>query len=859
MVVCFIHSSLTWLCLTQKSDLILLCAQELQRNHQRVISRDHALTAPSAADSPHYSSLLSSDKDEASPASSPHPPSSISSYMGASDRKDRSVLCYSPGLNGQQKLQGSPNHTPRSNLTSSPSPASHIVTKSKCSDGKRRKTSQPLSSKQTSNSQSRMSKSVKESDPKKGRKVVKKERKGEEKKRRKKKEDKRLSEKRKNKDKMGKRERKLCLKGGLSEKSHVTALSSTKAPREPRMCKSTSLSPENQSQSPPKNKHRMRSEQAARMHKTSTNISCSDSSPQTSTVCRSKKHKTPKKNSNISKPPFEEQVMHSLASKKRLPLVSSQTKDRRKAKCVDTLPSLLLKALAPLTTGCSVSLEHPAHGKEGVQGEVLNAPDLQPVAVMGHLQDMGDDLANTPPVLSWQGSPVSAVGEDEEDLEKGVLSRPVLQPSPTQCFSPPVEGDSFDELNTEACEDALDRYSYISDSPCATEEVTGDEKEQEESHGELPGSLLTEISQHNTSLDDVLNSLTTFVEGQRISSRGGPFGGATAGNTRGVKHSSSLAVGPAISCYHLPGLCPKPDPAISAISHTQSAAHATSESSLKSHNATVLRESVREVTAQEDLHENKDVNKSAEDEYLESLVLDGSLRTELRLTSGHLSKRATVSIQEERNTQHTGREGKQKQVEEDFGEGDFAVEIKAEEIHIIIPEIKGGERSSLEERDSSTSAQDVSTKPGRFHNEGSKVQFPQENTAPRCKGMTQDEDMQNVEEKSLANNTADLRGPEHLKPSANGNVASPPSSAGTANTSKLFLSAAATQAPCLTADPRKRKALSLALCKELRIVLIKLEVGGRQTFNVAEVEGQRIPLSKISIENTASELVRACK
>lgn len=780
--------------------------------------------------------------------------------MAVGDRKDRSVLRYSPGLNGPQKPQGSPNRTPRPNLTSSTSPASHTVTKSKCSDVKRRKTSQPPSSKQTSNSQSRISKSAK-SDPTKVRKVVKKERKGDEKKRCEKKEDKRLSEKRKNKDKTAKRERKLCFKGGLSEKSRLTTPSSTKASGEPRMCKSTSLSPENQSEPPPKNKHRVRSEQAVRMRKASTNISCSNSSPQTSTVCRSKKRKIPKKNSKVSKPPFEEQVMHSHASKKKPSIVSSQTEGRQKAKSADTLPSLLLKALAPLTTGCSVSLEQPTHGKEGVPGEVLNAPDLQPVAVMGHLQEMGDNLANTPPVLSWQGSPVSAVGEDEEDLEKGVMCRPVLQPSPTQCFSPPVEGDSFDDLKKEPCEDALDRYSYISDSPCATEQVAGDEKEQEESHGELPGSLLTEISQHNTSLDDVLKSLTTFVEGQRISSRGGPFGGATAGNTRGVKHSSSLAVGPEISCYDLPDLCPKPDPAISAISDNQPTVHATSESPLKSHNATALRESVREVTVQEELHENKDANRSAEDGYLERLVLDGSLRTELRLTSGHLSNRATVSITEERNTQHTGRERKQKQVVDDFREGDFAMEIKAEEIRIIIPEIKASEISSLEERDISTSVQDISTKSARFVDDSSKVQFPQENTTSHGKGIIQDEDTQSVEGKSLANNkTADLRGFKHVKSSADGTVASPrPSSTVTVNTSKLFMSAAATQAPCLTADPLKRKALSMGLSKELKIVLIKLEMGGRRTFNVAEVEEQRIPLSKICIENTASELVRACK
>lgn len=829
--------------------------QELQRNHQRVVSRDRAFSASSAADSPRYSSLLSSHKDGASPASSPRALSGLASHTGSSDRKDRSALRYSPGLNGQQRLQGSPSHTPRPNLTSSASPASHAVTKSKCSDVKHKKASQPLSSKQTSNSQSRLSKSLKESEHKKCRKPVKKERKGEEKRRRKKKEEKRLSEKRKKGEKIVKRERKPGFKGELSEKSHLTTLSSTK---ETRMCKSTSLSPKSQDQLPPKNKHRVRSEQAVRTHKPSTNISRSNASTQPSTLCRSKKRKIPKK--KVSKAPFEEQVMHSLASEKKPSIVSSQADNRRKAKPADTLPSLLLKALAPLTTGCSVSLEQPHHGKEGVHGEVLNAPDLQPVAVMGHLQEMGDNLANTPPVLSWQGSPVSAVGEDEEDLEKGVIRRPVLQPSPTQCFSPPVEGDSLDGLNNDPCEDALDRYSHISNSPCVIEQISDDENDQEESHREMSGSLLTEISHHNTSLDDVLKSLTTFVEGQRVSSRGGPFGSATAGNTRGVKHSSSLAVGPEISCYDLPDLCSKPDSSISASSDNQPTVHATSESPLKSHNATDLRDSVREVTVHEDLNESDSFKESKEDEYLESLagrtpisVLDGSLRTDLRLTSVHQNSHVCVLLKEERNTACTGRERKQKQVVHEFREGDFAMEITAEESSTFIPE-KSSEVSSLEDRDIPNAPQDISAKSPILLNDRLKVHFSQKNPTPHGKDMIQDEDTEST------NNTADLRGLKQLKSSANGNVVSPRSSSTLrVNASELFMSTAATQVPCLTADPLRMKALSLGLSKELKILLIKLEIGGRRTVNVAEVEEQKIPLSKISIENTASELVRACK
>ncbi|TNM85112.1 hypothetical protein fugu_009290 [Takifugu bimaculatus] len=126
--------------------------------------------------------------------------------------------------------------------------------------------------------------------------------------------------------------------------------------------------------------------------------------------------------------------------------------------------------------------------------------------------------------------------------------------------------------------------------------------------------------------------------------------------------------------------------------------------------------------------------------------------------------------------------------------------------------------------------------------------------------MMQDEGRENVEGKTLANDTADLRGMKHLNSSASGNVVSPCSSSNiTVNTSRLFMSTAATRAPCLTADPLRMKALSMGVSKELKILLIKLQIGGRQTLNIAEVEEEGIPLSKISIENTASELVRACK
>uniref|UniRef100_A0A3P8VSN2 Lysine-specific demethylase 6B n=1 Tax=Cynoglossus semilaevis TaxID=244447 RepID=A0A3P8VSN2_CYNSE len=65
--------------------------------------------------------------------------------------------------------------------------------------------------------------------------------------------------------------------------------------------------------------------------------------------------------------------------------------------------------------------------------------------------------------------------------------------------------------------------------------------------------------------------------------------------------------------------------------------------------------------------------------------------------------------------------------------------------------------------------------------------------------------------------------------------------------------------PGLTVDPLKLKALSIGLFKELKILLIKVDSAGRQTFNISEVEGKTVPLSEININNTAAEVIRACK
>ncbi|XP_008287829.1 lysine (K)-specific demethylase 6B, b isoform X2 [Stegastes partitus] len=875
---------------------------ETQRTHLRGNSRDE--------DSPPYSSLLCSPKDGGSVSSSPGAPSSPSSYVAVSGRKDPSVIqqCC-PSLKGQQKLQESPNHTPRLSLSSTTSLTSHAGSKSRFSDPKYRKTSQLLSSRQSPHGRSRANKPEKEMEEhknpeyklkdrpvKKERKgeFLKTNRKGEERKRRKKKEEKRLGEKKKKREKILKKERKLGQKTKVTEKEMFSSICTSSCAGEAKMSKmeTSALTPENQSQSPPKHKHRERSEQAERIsHKPSTdNPHPSCASQQRPS--KSANHKMPKKNRSSLKPPVKQRPIQTPSkntspnqTSKKPAIVSSRTEDGPKTKPDDTLPSLLFKALVPLSTACSVTLEQPVHGKEGGQGGVLSAPDLQPVAVLGNLREVGDNLANTPPVLSWQGSPVSVLGEDEEELEKGVIRRPVLQPSPTQCFSPPpVDSESNEDTNKEPCEDTLDDYSpsgvsELCDLPCKTERGAEEEIEEEvESSKETPGSLLRELHHHKTGLDDVFKSLASFLGGQRVTCRGGPFGGPPASATKGVKYSSSLALGPEIHCHENPNFSPKSSPAASPETSNQSPTHTTSDTLLQIRSTTDLSEPVTEDPAQakqqkiENDIKEKQEGKDAEIllERTESSLLDGSLSAELRLTTTHtasFTSLITVSTKEERDngkeTEHTGTDRKRKHKAKDGrGEGEIKIKIKTEESKVICSKNKANEMKDLKERDVSSSVPVVSRNSPRPLKDSMKGQIPQENQTPHGKDIQRDKvDAGNANVKTAAEQKDEVDGTASAAGSTETN-SSQSASGVTISAAKLGAPTPASKPPpCSLApvDPLKLKALSMGLSKELKILLIKVESAGRQTFNISEVEEQRIPLSKISINNTATEVVRACK
>lgn len=751
-----------------------------------------------------------------------------------SGRKTPSVPRLS-GLDssGQQQLQEIPAHTPRHSLTSATSPTAHNVgSKSRSSDIKYRKSSKPFCSRLSPHSRSRANKPEKEleghrtPDCKQRHKVVNKEGKGEiqktdrtERKRQKKRDEKRLGERKKKMDKTVKnKEQEL---GSKITESGDDKLGKKEPPV--RLHRSQSLS---------KRKHREKPEQAEKVGRPPGNA------PHSSCVLLhpSSKYENPRKL------PVTDQLVQSKPKKcrpsqasRKAAIVSSRSEDGPKGKGDDSLPSLLFKALAPLSTACSVSLEQPVQGKDGRQGGVLSAPDLQPVNAMGSFMEMEDNLANTPPVLSWQGSPVSDLGEDEEDLKKGVICRPVLQPSPTQCSSPPlppIQSENIDDINKEDCESipAEKSLDNTSELPCATEDVS----EEEEVDGS--GSLFHELCHRKTELDDVFQSLATFLGGHRAPCRGGPFGGSAAN----VKCSSSLSFAPQHQDFSESDAIASSSPC--NVPHTISDTHPTN-----------LSEPLMDALVQEKQEETenglerKQEHETAElvPESIGSTLLDRSLRAELTLTTTNpasLSRLLTVSSKDEsKHSRQTECIHADRKIKQNVKNGERKGETK------IKPENSSRlcEKGDLEGTDVLSLIPVISRTTANACEEVAKRQTSHKDQTQLI--------IDNQEEKMEVKTVREKREVCELTEA--------PHSAVSVASSDLCVSTPSSKPPYTLApvDPLKLKALSMGLCKELKIVLIKVDNRGRQTFNISELEEQRIPLPKMNIENTATEVIRACK
>ncbi|XP_067112740.1 lysine-specific demethylase 6B-like [Osmerus mordax] len=545
----------------------------------------------------------------------------------------------------------------------------------------------------------------------------------------------------------------------------------------------------------------------------------------------------------------------------------------------------------------------PVRGEAGgVRPEqgVLLAPDLQLAAGVCSLLELGDDPPASPPVLSWQGSPASGLSEGEEEEEvKIVMRRPVLQPSPTHGPppSPPPHRD------TKPLSD-LARLYGLPETPggggeeeeVEEEEVEVEEEEEvevEELGADTPSTLPPRKPHlHQTGVADVFKSLASFLGGQRYTYRGGPFGRPPPSAMGGVKYSSSLALGPEIRCQEQQESSPIPDsdpaPPTKLTDQPQSPTDATLDSP-SNHQPRPDGQSQpvagEQSPARGGVEEAKEKKRSRAEPLpgrTSSSLLSGSLSAELRLTTTHPGpladllpskqprtsrqpqarrqadrKREPVSLEGEREG-----EGRSKRRKEDGGVG----VVGGVGGHLHRP--GGAERKRREERKEGkpaavpSSVSPSSDCPAAKHKDSKKSQTSERSVTLQATdsqgGLEEEERTGSEEEEKKKENKSRETETKTSTPTAGATPTTTP----TSSSSSIPAPPAPlrrTPCPLAPADFLKLKALSLGPPKELKIRLIKVESGDRETFMASEIERPRIPLAETSIKHPASDIIRACK
>lgn len=511
--------------------------------------------------------------------------------------------------------------------------------------------------------------------------------------------------------------------------------------------------------------------------------------------------------------------------------------------------------------------KEPIRSKEGVSG-LHSAPDLLPAHCTYSEELLRLDPPTSPPVLSWQGSPVSDLGDDEEGKEEdmiGVLRRPVLQPSPTH--SSPLRDSVEISIGVDYCHSDLAKLYGLSESSKAmdTEEEDEEKKEGEPKVSSPNASSSSEPNKPHLHQMDTFKSPTSTMGSHRYTYRGGPFGRPPPSALVGVKYSSSLSLGPEIhppDQYSPPATSPTTDIPIQVtpphIQPTEKDKESQTEEEREENEAKEEEMAVdkndREAQKMDEQIETK-VAESAKDPTCTSLELKEPLMSpatlqaklvhscELLLTpnSGPMSKAMKVSghmfterenerdrirqKEQIKSLRKVGRSTKGENLEKSGGE--TKKETLKDDTETTVSSSKGSDKQLMEIRTKQVVPENQKTDMKDGEPELKEVKREKETDV---KKETMKEDTVKVDTSARTNTqtsvTVTLSGRPPLLDRVN----------------LLNL-----------------QELSKIPLKELTIRLVKIESGGRQTFIASEIEQQSMPLNTINIRNNAAEVIQACK
>lgn len=503
--------------------------------------------------------------------------------------------------------------------------------------------------------------------------------------------------------------------------------------------------------------------------------------------------------------------------------------------------------------------KHPICSKEGVH----RAPDLLPAHCSYSEELLRLDPPTSPPVLSWQGSPVSDLDEDAEDENQegiiGVLRRPVLQPSPTH--SSPLRDTVDTSTGIDYCHSDLAKlYGLPEASKSMDIEEEDDEKQERDSKDGSPDPSSSQPNKpHLHQMDTSPNST---MGSHRYTYRGGPFGRPPPGSLVGVKYSSSLSLGPEIhppEQQSPPYTSPTedfPDQVAPALIQPAGEDKERRREGEEQEREKTEEHKEKEKEVDEDMEVNatesvKDTTCTSleEKEPLSPATLQAKLAQSCELLLSQNS--SPVSVAERKAVKLKGASSTEKETNQN--------------------EIRQRDHVRTQKRNAKGENQEKSL--------GQEIKTQKETSTPTlCSDGSDKKLMETRTKQVIPENQQNDKNKQEAEPEIKdkekqiivikGNMNVDTVTAGT--TSHMASGVTRTQTSCtITAAGRspllervnllEPNALSKIPLKELKIKVIKLKSGDRKTFIASEIEQKSIPLNAITIRNNASEIIRACK
>lgn len=498
----------------------------------------------------------------------------------------------------------------------------------------------------------------------------------------------------------------------------------------------------------------------------------------------------------------------------------------------------------------------------------LCAPDLIPATKhQPNQEDLGSNLHASPPVLSRQGSlaspcsRTSSLNEEDEDY---------LKPSPN------VPKRSMDMTmgvaNTNYRHSDLAKlYGLPEQSKSEADE--DDDEEDSETPSCSPPPQRPHL--HQTGVNSMFKSLATVLESQKYAYRGGPFGRPPPSALVGVKYSSSLSLGPDI-CRQQQSDSPTSDsvnpPFSPAVPPLKSSPPLLLEDkTLKIEDADDWRddEEMMDSIKKESIPTIKPIKVVKEEQQLmtisESSLAELGKSCEVMLSRQSLSNKNSLDKPSGHGKLEDGHKSEKVREHRDK-DRNRDKEKKRKHGHSHSSSRKHDDRKEKkrhrEKREemafSSSLSSSTHTSSSHKRHKDSKIHKEKKN-----RRILGDLNLQGKEgsQKNLSHYDTDKKKRKESSGASSTNEGNPAewTSMTSGEKSTDHKKGSESGSSLGSTDFLKLKALSDGPPKELKIRLIKVESGDRETFIASEVEEKRIPLEEISIKNTASEIIKSCK